>query len=82
VVSLLINGMSQQPDLRQIKRQVSDRLLHEPGVAGVGTPGGKLTVYLEEDSQAVRGRVEQIVKDLIGDQSPVAFLVAGVFNAQ
>ncbi len=65
----------------EVKRRVGDRLLAVPGVAGVGVPGGRLTVYLEADDAEARRACEEIVR---GDGSgiEVAFLVTGRFERQ
>jgi hypothetical protein len=48
--------VSTPAELWEIKRRLSDRLLQIPGVAGLGTPAGRLTVYLEQDSLGLPGK--------------------------
>lgn len=69
------------PDLREIKKRLSPRILEIPGVSGVGIPQGKLTVYLKEESEQARRKVAE----LVGAESPgivYSFLVTGAFSAQ
>jgi hypothetical protein len=68
-------------DIRQVKRAISSKLLGVSGVAGVGLPGGVLTVYLECESPALRSQITQMVKELAPD-TKVEFLVTGTFQAQ
>lgn len=68
-------------DLREVKRRLSPLLLGIPGVSGLGIPGGKLTVYLAEDSEAVRKEVEAV----LASEAPgttVAYVVTGAFRPQ
>lgn len=72
--------------LRAVKRKVADRLLGTApvrGVSGVGTPDGRLTVYLEDDSPKLREAVEKLLKDeqLIDEQTRPAFVTTGAFHA-
>ncbi len=64
---------------RELKRRLSSRLLAIRGVSGVGIPGGRLTVYLEEDSEAVRKNVETVLATE-GGGAPVAFVVTGALR--
>lgn len=72
--------MPENPEsLRALKTRLSRELLTLHGVSGVGTPGGKLTVYLEEDSPRIRQTVESIVRQI--DQTiHVLYLVTGAFR--
>jgi hypothetical protein len=69
-------------ELQNLKRRISARLLEEPGVSGVGVPGGKLTVYLEEDSPTLRQNIQSLVSSLVGAGVAVAFRVTGVFHSR
>jgi hypothetical protein len=51
-----------ESDLRAIKRRISARVLRITGVSGVGLPGGRLTVYVQEDSTGVREEVEKVLR--------------------
>jgi hypothetical protein len=51
------------------------------GVAGVGVPLGRLTVYIAEDTPTVRRSVAAALKDL-ECETPVDFVVTGAFRAQ
>ena len=64
-----------------LKRRLSPLLLEIAGVAGLGLPRGRLTVYLEADDAAVRRRV----LDIATREAPGAkleFEVTGAFTAQ
>ncbi len=70
-----------EADLREIKRRLSPRLLGIRGVSGLGIPGGRLTVYLVEDSETVRKEVEAA----LAAEAPgtaVAYVVTGAFRRQ
>ena len=70
-----------EPELRIVKKRVSPQLLSLAGISGVGIRGGRLTVYLENDSKAVRQAVDQVV----GAAAPgvsVLFVVTGKFHTQ
>jgi hypothetical protein len=69
------------PDVRGLKTRLSPRLLAIRGVVGLGLPGGRLTVYLEEDSEAVRARVREAVEAEEKDAA-VDFVVSGRFRAR
>lgn len=73
--------MSAKGDLREIKRRLSPRLLGIRGVSGLGIPGGRLTVYLAEDSEAVRREVAAVL-EAEAPNIPVTYLVTGVFRPQ
>jgi hypothetical protein len=62
-----------------LKRRVSPRLLTIRGVSGVGIPRGRLTVYLEKDSEAIRREVEAALAGA-GEDVEVAFVVTGAFR--
>jgi hypothetical protein len=68
-------------DPRALKRKVSSQILQLPGVSGIGVPKGRLTVYLESDSEDVRERVREVLKTVSPD-ADVAFLVTGRFSKQ
>jgi len=65
--------------LRGVKQRLSPRLLALPGVAGVGIPGGTLTVYLAEDTQEIRQQVTAVVAAEAPGTS-VTFVVTGTFR--
>ncbi len=50
-------------------------------MAGVGVPLGRLTVYLAEDTPAVRRSVADALKEL-ECEAPVDFIVTGAFRKQ
>lgn len=67
-------------DLRTLKKRLSPPLLNIAGVSGVGIAQGKLTIYLEVDSDAVR----QAVATVLGAEAPNApatYVVTGKFRA-
>lgn len=66
--------------LRELKRRVSPKLLSIRGVSGVGVSGGRLTVYLEYDSPALRNRIAEAVQGLV-KEGEIALEVAGKFVA-
>lgn len=59
-----------------LKRLLSPRLLDVEGVSGLGLPGGKLTVYLSEDTEEVRGRVREVIAKL-APKTELAFEFTG-----
>jgi hypothetical protein len=68
-------------DPRALKRKVSPQILQLPGVSGIGIPKGRLTVYLESDSEDLRERVREVLKTVSPD-TDVVFLVIGRFSKQ
>ena len=62
-----------------LKRLLSPRLLDVEGVSGLGLPGGKLTVYLSEDTEEVRGRVREVIAKL-APKTELAFEFTGPFR--
>jgi hypothetical protein len=68
-------------DPRALKRKVSSQILQLPGVSGIGVPKGRLTVYLESDSEDLRERVREVLKTVSPD-ADVVFLVIGRFSKQ
>jgi len=68
-------------DPRALKRKVSSQILQVPGVSGIGVPKGRLTVYLESDSEDVKDRVREVLKT-VSPESDVVFLVLGKFAKQ
>jgi hypothetical protein len=73
-------SMKNEPDLPELKRQLSPLLLRIPGVSGVGIHDGTLTVYLADESPLTK----QPVEALIASHAPgvdVQYVVTGVFRA-
>ena len=68
-------------DPRALKRKVSSQILQVRGVSGIGVPKGRLTVYLESDSEDVRDRVREVLKT-VSPEADVVFLVSGKFAKQ
>jgi len=68
-------------DPRALKRKVSSQILELPGVSGIGVPKGRLTVYLEVDSEDVRDRVREVLKT-VSPEADVVFMVTGKFSKQ
>lgn len=68
-------------ELLELKRRLSPALLAIPGVSGVGTAGGVLTIYLEADSAAVKAACEAAVRTE-EPAAPLAFAVTGPFRAR
>ena len=52
-----------------------------PGVSGIGVPKGRLTVYLEADSEDVRNRVREVLKT-VSPEADIVFLVTVKFAKQ
>lgn len=73
--------MPSAPDSAALKRLLAPTLLRVPGVAGIGLPGGRLTVYLESDSADVRHRVEEAVSR-VAPQARIRYEVTGRFTKQ
>ena len=70
-----------EPELRNAKKRVSPQLLSLAGISGVGISGGRLAVYLERDSEAVRQAVDKVVRNTaLG--VPVLYVVTGKFRTQ
>ncbi|HEV2119396.1 MAG TPA: hypothetical protein VGS11_04740 [Candidatus Bathyarchaeia archaeon] len=69
------------PDPRDLKRKVSSQILRLPGVSGIGIPKGRLTIYLEEDSDDVKNRVREVLKT-VSPEADVVFIVTGKFSRQ
>jgi hypothetical protein len=68
-------------DPRALKRKISPQILQLPGVSGIGVPNGRLTVYLESDSEDIRERVREVLKT-VSPEADVVFLVTGKFAKQ
>ena len=68
-----------ETELRSIKKRVAPQLLPMAGISGVGISGGRLAVYLEADSEAVRQAVAQVVGNA-APSVPVLFVVSGKFH--
>jgi hypothetical protein len=66
-------------DLQNLKKRVSAGLLNIAGVSGVGISGGKLAVYLENDSETVRQQVTKVVA-AEAENAPVTYVVTGKFR--
>jgi len=66
----------------ELKRKVSDAVLTTvKGVSGVGLPGQKITIYLEDDTPEVRSAVQAAVAPL-GLREPLQWLTTGKIKAQ
>lgn len=65
----------------ELKAHFSPKLLVINGVNGVGIPGGKFTVYLQEDSSELRERVATVVHAECPEIA-VAFEVTEEFEGQ
>jgi hypothetical protein len=52
-----------------------------PGVSGIGVPKGRLTVYLESDSEDIREKVREVLKT-VSPEAEIVFLVTGKFAKQ
>jgi hypothetical protein len=68
-------------DPRDLKRKLSPQILRVPGVSGIGIPKGRLTIYLEEDSDDVKKRVREVLKT-VSPEADVVFMVTGKFTRQ
>jgi hypothetical protein len=68
-------------DPKALKQKISPQILQLPGVSGIGIPKGRLTVYLEVDSDDVREKVRKVL-DAVSPESEVAFLVTGKLTKQ
>jgi hypothetical protein len=68
-------------DPRDLKRRLSPQILRLPGVSGIGIPKGRLTVYLEEDSDDVKKRVKEVL-GTVSPEADVVFMVTGKFTRQ
>ncbi len=69
-----------EADVKALKRRVAPRLLAIDGVTGLGTPGGVLVVYLENDSAALRSEVDAALRAEGVPETHV--VVTGEFKAQ
>ena len=72
--------MPPEVDLKALKNRLAPRLLAIDGVTGLGTPGGVLVVYLENDSAALRREVDAALKAEGVPETHV--VVTGGFKAQ
>ena len=73
--------MASNDQLQEAKRRTSGALLALAPVSGLGISGGKLVVYLAEDSEAIRNQVLEIVRQ----QAPgveATIVVTGAFEKQ
>lgn len=73
--------MGESADLREVKRRLSPLLLKIRGVSGLGIPGGRLTIYLVEDSEVVRKGVEAVLASEAPD-TQVTYVVTGTLRPQ
>lgn len=73
--------MKSPPDLRAVKRKVSEAVLKIPGVSGVGLPEQGLTIYLAQESVEVRERVKRSLEPL-KLKVPIHWQVSGEFERQ
>ncbi len=69
-----------EADVKALKNRVAPRLLAIDGVTGLGTPGGVLVVYLENDSPALRREVDAALRAEGVPETRV--VVTGGFKAQ
>ena len=70
-----------EPELRTVKKRVSPQLLSLAGISGVGISRGRLTVYLESDSEAVRQAVDKVVGNA-APGIPILYVVTDRFRTQ
>ncbi len=68
-------------DPKAIKQKISSQILQLPGVSGIGIPEGRLTIYLEVDSDDIRERVREVLKT-VSPETDVIFMVTGKFSRQ
>jgi len=68
-------------DPKALKRKVSSQILQLPGVSGIGIPKGRLTVYLEIDSEDLRDKIREVLKN-ISPAAEIDFMVTGKFSKQ
>ena len=71
--------MYRSDQLDSLRARLAPELLAIDGVAAVGNSADALNIYLSAESEAVRGRVRQIVRRF-GDEVPIQFVVSGNFN--
>ena len=67
-------------DVTALKKRIAPRLLAIDVVTGLGTPGGVLVVYVENDSAALRREVDAALKAEGVPETHV--VVTGGFKAQ
>ena len=67
-------------DVTALKKRIAPRLLAIDGVTGLGTPGGVLVVYVENDSAVLRREVDAALKAEGVPETHV--VVTGGFKAQ
>ncbi len=72
---------TKDPDPKAIKQKISPQILQLPGVSGIGIPKGRLTIYLEVDSDDVRERVREVLKT-VSPETDVIFMITGKFSRQ
>lgn len=68
-----------QRSSRVNNEQLSNRLLKIKGVSAVDMPKGEVTIFLEEDSEAVRRTATRLVKSGAPD-ARVSFIETGAFS--
>jgi len=73
--------MADETPISKAKRRLSQRLLDEAGVSGVGIRGQRLVVYLTGDAAAVKQRARDIARE-VNVTVPLVFEVSGEFRKQ
>jgi hypothetical protein len=73
--------MADEAPISKAKRRLSQRLLDEAGVSGVGIRGQRLVVYLTGDEPAVKQRARDIARE-VNITVPLIFEVTGEFRKQ
>jgi len=68
-------------DPKALKRKISSQVLQVPGVSGIGIPRGQLTVYLEVDSEDIREKVREVLRN-VSPEAEIVFTVTGKFTKQ
>jgi hypothetical protein len=70
--------MYRHDELDALRARLAPKLLAIEGVAAVGNSSDALNVYLSADSDAVRGRVKELVHGY-ANEAPIHFVVSGDF---
>jgi hypothetical protein len=70
-----------ETSLSQVKRRISERLLDEAGVSGVGLRKKQVVIYLERDDPRLRRRAERVAR-AVAPATPLTFEVSGPFKAR
>jgi hypothetical protein len=71
--------MYRTDELDALRARLAPDLIAIEGVAAVGNGPDTLQVYLSAESDAVRGRVEEMVRRHAGEV-PITFVVSGEFK--